>query len=468
MKKTAKHFYFWLSLITLCGLGIRMLNINYSSLWADELYSALLAHPGNSWYEVLYIQRAYQPPLYAFILWIWVKIFAYNEFYIRLLTVLAGTACIWVSGILGKKIKNPQLGIILALMVTFNPVQIWYSLEARFYVFIYLFSALSLLLYWYIITHKPVNKAIYLVKAGVDAALCYFHHFGIIFIFAQFIFDIALWYKSKDHSLFFTKLASFLLAGLLYAPWVLWGLTEGMAVKQYWLKTIDIGSYLTFNLGYPFVINLLTIFFIAVFLWQIFKQRNLLFSLFPFLCFMVTLVPVIYSIIKMPLLVDRYAMVMAPALYCMVALGILYLLNWFEHNALWKYLTGIACMLAFAWPGLSESFFDKSKLDKQPWREMGQWLNQQPDFDSTPIYVNGAFVKKMVNIDFYLKNNEKALALQSLVPGQHKKMYLVETNAVWKIKDSVLKRLDSSYTISQIPFNKGKVNFGNIYVCEKK
>src|SRR5690349_5313429 len=108
-----KNFLILLIIITAAGGIIRFINITYSSLWADELYSALLANPKNSWYEVLYIQRTYQPPLYAFLLWIWVKIFVYNEFYIRLFTVLAGTACITISGFLGKKIKDEKLGILL-------------------------------------------------------------------------------------------------------------------------------------------------------------------------------------------------------------------------------------------------------------------------------------------------------------------------------------------------------------------
>lgn len=470
--KNSRQFSFIIIAIAWVGFFIRFVNVNYSSLWADELYSAMLANPRNSWYEVLYLQRAYQPPLYAFILWVWVKIFAYNEFYIRLLTVLAGTASIVVSGFLGKKIKDERLGIILAVIVAFNPVQIWYSLEARFYAFVYLFAALSLLIYWHLLIKKPKGWFIYFLKGIVDATLCYFHHFGILFIFAQFVYDVYLLYKEKDKAAFLKKLAGYAWAGILYAPWILWGITEGMAVKQYWLKEVDVLGYLSFNIGNigpSFIINLFALLLIAFFFWYAIKQRNKYYALFPFICFIVTLIPVIYSYIKMPLLVDRYAMVMAPVLYVMMAIGFYFLASYLnKYSPALSFVLFAGFMIIMIWPGINESFINKSKLRKQPWREMGEWLNNRPDYSGAKIYSQGAFVKKEINIDFYLNGDDKALGLAGMHPGEDKKMYLVETNSVWKIKDSVFNRLDSFYTITQVRFNKGEANFGNIYICEKK
>ena len=105
------QFDLWIILIAFIGGGIRYININYSSLWGDELFSMYSAHPSNSWYEMLYAHQALQPPLYVAILRVWVKVFALTEFYARLLSIIAGVAGIIVSGYLGKKIKNAKLGI---------------------------------------------------------------------------------------------------------------------------------------------------------------------------------------------------------------------------------------------------------------------------------------------------------------------------------------------------------------------
>ena len=466
--KNSKQFSIIIIAIALAGFFIRFVNINYASLWADELYSALLASPNNSWYEVLYLQRAYQPPLYAFGLWVWVKIFAYNEFYIRLFTLLGGAACIYVSGLLGKKLHSMRLGLIMAVIVAFNPVQIWYSLEARFYVFVYLFSALSLLLYWHIITNKKTPVWLYLVKAVVDAALCYFHHFGIIFLFAQFVYDLFLLIKTKDRIAFLKKLAGNILAALLYLPWVLWGLTEAMKVQQYWLKEINIPQYFGFSFQYPVAINLLCMGLIGLFLYRAIKDKSR-YLLFPLICLVVTLVPVIYSYIKMPMLVARYAMVMAPTLYAMLGLGMLYALQMIEKFAArWYKPVVVLFLLLIVLPGLNLSFINKEKLDKQPWREMGQWLNAQPDIQQVNIYSKGAFVKQTKNIDFYLKEGLHSYHVNDIKPNADKKMYLIETTSIWQIKDSVLQRLDSFYHIRKQSFNQGTANFGNIYICTQK
>ena len=114
---TSNNLFYWcIVILSWIGGYIRFVNLNYASLWGDELYSALLASPQTSWYEVLYWQRAYQPPLYAFILWVWVKIIAYNEIFIRHLTALAGIAAIGMSAALGKKIHSYRLGLILAVI----------------------------------------------------------------------------------------------------------------------------------------------------------------------------------------------------------------------------------------------------------------------------------------------------------------------------------------------------------------
>jgi 4-amino-4-deoxy-L-arabinose transferase-like glycosyltransferase len=199
-----KRFNLILLLLVAVACSVRLFNINYASLWADELYSALLVKPGNSWYEILYTQRTYQPPGYSMVLWIWTKITGYNEFTIRLLSVIGGGLAVVASAYLGKIVKNKQTGLLMAALVVFNPTQIWYSLEARFYIFVYILSAISLLLYWQMMQKKPRSWFFYLLKSGIDATLCYFHHFAILFVFGQFLFDIYISYKEKDIP-FYTK-----------------------------------------------------------------------------------------------------------------------------------------------------------------------------------------------------------------------------------------------------------------------
>ena len=290
-----KQFYFFVFLITLFGAIIRLVNINYSSLWADELYSALLANPKNSWYEVLYLQRAYQPPFYTFALWVWVKIFTYNSFYIRLFSVLTGSLSIVLTAIFGKKIKGNQLGLLLGVLVAFNPTQIWYSLEARFYVFIYLFSLLSFWIYWIINERNKITYIQIIAKGFVDAVLCYLHHFGIILVFSQFLFELYNYRRNKNKKELFRKSISYIIAFLLYLPWVLWGLTEGIKVNQYWLKEIDVPAYFFFSFGYPTLINYLFLFFVLYFIYFSCKYKRTELYILPIIVLFAVILPLVFS-----------------------------------------------------------------------------------------------------------------------------------------------------------------------------
>lgn len=463
------RFSAWLILISVTGGIIRAWNINYASLWGDELYSMFSVHPSNSWYEVLYWQRTYQPPLYFMVLWVWVKVFAYTEFYARLLSVLTGTLGILVSGYLGKKMKNEWAGIAMALLVCFSPVQIWYSLEARFYVFVYLFAALSLWLYWHIIQTKTKQPVYYFIKAVVDASLCYFHHFGIVFLFGQFCFDVLLFTRERDKGLFIRQLGGYFLAGLFYSPWIFWGLPQGYSLKKYWVTETNITRYFLFSIDYTPILQVIVAGLILVFLYY-YSRRKRLFSylVLPVICVMVIVIPYLYSILKLPILLERYSMVMAPAIYLMMVLGLYEIYQRIRQQVTRAFLLPVVMGLAFSWSGIYMSFINKDRLKKHPWRQMAGWLKQQPDFNPAIVYGPHASFKNFRLLDFYLKGAQPSHTIEELRVGQDKKMYLVEGTSVWKIPDSILNRVTASYKVTRIGFQDEHPDHGAVYVCELK
>ncbi|NTS43776.1 glycosyltransferase family 39 protein [Flavisolibacter sp. BT320] len=464
------HFYLMVTAIVVAGTLLRIYNVNYASLWADELYSVLAVRPGNSWYEILYMQRAYQPPAYFMLLWVWTKAFGFDEFSVRLLSVIGGVLCIAVSAWLGRVVLNARLGILMALIVAFNPVQIWYSLEVRFYVFVYFFAALSILLYWQLRRQKPRSAWLYLFKGSVDATLCYFHHFGIVFVFAQGVFDLFFWKQERDGIFLRKMFMGYLFAALLYLPWVLWGLTEGLAVKQYWLKENDLLQFLRFNFGYPNLVTYTALAMVAWFVVVAIRQKRWLLLLFPFIVALVTLVPFLYSVIRFPILVDRYAMVLAPLFYLMLGFSILHLAAKLQDAAPVPLAKGAHAlvMAAFCFWGLHLSLVDRAPLVKQPWRELAEWVKKQPDYGQVPVYSLGTQVKGLSNIDFYLDSQKPSVHLDRLVPGRDAKMYLVETSGIWQIRDSVWQRVDSFYNRRKLALDPAYPGTGNIYICERK
>lgn len=464
------NFLLVISIIAIIGGIIRAYNITYASLWIDELYTMFAVHPSVGFMEMLDGQRALQPPLYFVVLWVWVKLFTYSEFSARLLSVLIGVVSIITSGYLGRKIKNEWVGIGMALLVAFNRAQLFYSVEARFYVFVYLFAALSLLLYWDILQKKYNSIFPYGVKGVVDATLCYFHHFGILFVFAQFCFDLFLLFKEKNVKLFLYKLRAYFIAAFLYLPWIIWGLSQGLAVKKYWLKNIDVIDYFMTWFRYPNLFNLFLLGLLLYFFFLCIKPANLYYRLFPFICLVVIIVPFVYSLLKFPIMVSRYSMVMAPIIYLMIVIGFhdayQYVKSVFKKFSL---IFVLLFVLILSLPGLHMGFINRNWFDKTPWRNMASWIKQQPDYKQAPIYAHIVFFKNFKAIDFYFQDREMpSNDIWAIEPGNDPKMYMVEVDSYYKIDSSVLKKVFDLYDVKKQEFKPGTDFASRVYVCTKK
>jgi hypothetical protein len=241
---------------------------------------------------------------------------------------------------------------------------------------------------------------------------------------------------------------------------------SGLAVKNYWLKEIDVYRFLSFNFGYTKYISFLCLISVIYFVITAIVKYSRQFLIFPLLCVIVTLVPYLYSVLRMPILVDRYAMILGPVFFLMLAISIIELMSFVSRKAFSFAL--MIVLILFSIQGFWMSFINPEPLKKQPWREMANWLINQADYKETPVYSQGSMIKGFFNLDFYLKEGKKTNHLTALVPGTDQKFYVVETNSAWQVKDSVFQRIDSFYTRTTQSFQSDDESFGNIYICKIK
>jgi hypothetical protein len=303
--------------------------------------------------------------------------------------------------------------------------------------------------------------------AGVNAGVVYFHQFGMFFVFGLFVHDLVVFVREKDRPYFFRKFFSYVLAALLYAPWFFWGILKGLAVKEFWVKEIDIWKYVTFSMGYPLLVNILLAGLIVYFLFRIRGTRKPPYDLFPVVAGTVIVLPLLYSYIRVPVLADRYGMVMAPAIYMMIGLALLWLYEEFVSARMQKAIPVVFTFLLLI-PAVHLVFVDRDRLVKQPWREMSAWLKARPDYNQVNVYAMGIKLKNRFTIDFYINPEKQAKHIVDMKLGEDEKMYLVETNSVWRIDPELLRKIGEMYTVELVPFQKDHAEFGNIYVCVKK
>ena len=135
-----------LGLIILLALSLRCYRLHGQSLWADEGNSAALALRSlpsitrDAAHDI-------HPPLYYYLLHIWVRLWGNSETALRSLSALAGTILVYVTYLLGRVLFHRRVAYAAAFLAAISPFQIYYSQEARMYILVALWSALAVLFF---------------------------------------------------------------------------------------------------------------------------------------------------------------------------------------------------------------------------------------------------------------------------------------------------------------------------------
>ncbi len=132
-----------LTALVILGGGLRLFYLDHQSFWNDEFATIRDSSIEKSrvlrsedFEPSLWDRRIWQNPhgpLYYAILHIWAGL-GTNEFTLRLLSVLIGTATIPLIFLLGEKLFDSTTGLGAAFLLAISPFHLWYSQEVRMYV----------------------------------------------------------------------------------------------------------------------------------------------------------------------------------------------------------------------------------------------------------------------------------------------------------------------------------------------
>jgi 4-amino-4-deoxy-L-arabinose transferase-like glycosyltransferase len=167
-----------LGAIAAVGAAVRFGSLGVQSYHHDEVITAMRVIPG-SFGEMLHKLKVSEsnPPLYYVLAWGWSKEFGLEEFGLRSLSALFGTATVPVGYLIGRQLDSRRCGLILAAIVALNPMLIWYSQEARSYSVLVFFAALSLLFFLRALD-RGRGRDLALWAASSALALCS-HYFAV-------------------------------------------------------------------------------------------------------------------------------------------------------------------------------------------------------------------------------------------------------------------------------------------------
>ena len=230
---------FYLAVIVILALALRLPGLGDAPLWLDEAYSAWFTRQGWSylWGQVPLFEP--HPPLYYSLLKLWSGLWGDSAFSLRLLSVIASVLAIpfvYVAArlIAGVGKDGTSYALLTALLCACWPYQLRYAQDARPYAFVALAAAISFYCFFYIgkkkekytrplveIMTRETSGFMHLIGLGAGLALLMWFHNADIISVAVFSAVLFVWwaaYCCHDKHVFVALLFSGLAGLALYSP----------------------------------------------------------------------------------------------------------------------------------------------------------------------------------------------------------------------------------------------------------
>lgn len=217
----------WLNLVL--GFILRLISLN-QSFWLDEATSANVVKNYN-FVEIItkFSPGDFHPPFYYLLLKLWSIPFGVSEISLRILSVFAGLGLIYIVYLIGKEIKNKSFGETVSLLVAASPLLVYYSQEARAYMFETLL--VSSLIYFFLKILKKGKFIYWTVFSFLLLLLGATDYLPLLVIPVLWVYALV---KKKKVD-FFSKLAlSHVPLGIGFAAWAPYfaaQLTSGLSVR---------------------------------------------------------------------------------------------------------------------------------------------------------------------------------------------------------------------------------------------
>ncbi len=243
--------------LILLGYGLRAHNLDAFSFWTDEGLT-----PERSGYPVAqilrneiiiqgFVTRDTHPPLYYLIIHATRQLFGDSDFAFRYPSVLFGVLLVPLLGRLGRRMGGRAVGLAVAALAAVNPLQVYYSQEARMYTLLVLLVTGMSYILWEQIRHtkyeirnghaSSVSRISYLVSPAVGlvlysllaAAALYTHYTAVFVIAAQGVFWVWVLWRRGLRRVILAGAAAAVVVAIPLIPYTLPRLMTGAEANYY-------------------------------------------------------------------------------------------------------------------------------------------------------------------------------------------------------------------------------------------
>ena len=413
MNKININFLYYSVLIFITIL-FRLYNINYDDFWIDEIISFYISDPSITLNEFYHRHKTLEnsPFLFNFILRNYFEIFGYNTLIARYLPSILNSLSIFFLIYFYKKVLRGKSSLVLFILLAFNIYLIKYSQELRLYSW-YLFIFIINIYYFYKVINSENIKSHsnFFLFFLTSIFLVITHPFALIIIFSYSAFLI---YKNFSKKVFEMKLFKLLILINCFSAIFIIFFILNTTHQPIWIENIDWKFFTNFFFSKFFGSRLVGGIYLLTFIYLLSKNiKKILFesNFEMFLLISIFLsysIPIIYSYIFYPAVVDRY---MIYLIFIIILLTVI-LIDKIESRKVRYFLCGILIISTignFFTETTFKQFFKKINPHKPDLKSVLLEIDKSSDFYVTLNLEETYLDKNEVSNAFgnYLKNYSK-------------------------------------------------------------
>ncbi len=207
-----------LSIVAL-AFALRLFHLDFQSLWMDEGSTIHLATARLERLGERLPRSIAHPPLYYYLLHLWILLVGKSEFAVRYLSLIFGTLLVPLVYRFGSRLVGGRTALIAASMAALAPVQVYYSQETRMYA---LAACLALLGFYLFVRllEEGASRIVWAIYIFVTALSLYLHYYSFLLLAAEnLLFLFTLLHRKEKRSFLASWLLSQLFLALLFLPW---------------------------------------------------------------------------------------------------------------------------------------------------------------------------------------------------------------------------------------------------------
>lgn len=175
----------YLAGIGLLAFALRVLRIDYQSLWRDEVDAVLFASRSLGEALAMFTRVGENGPLYFLGLHGWIGLAGTSEFALRFPSACCGVLAVLLTYRLGRVLLGRAIAFIATLLLAVSPYHVWYSQEAKMYALISFLAPLSLYVLWRAVDSG--RRRLWLAWAALMVAFLYIHLFAAMMLLVSVI-----------------------------------------------------------------------------------------------------------------------------------------------------------------------------------------------------------------------------------------------------------------------------------------